>query len=382
MTKGFRLAVIATLFCLSLVSLAQDQASSQLKLSAVNVDAGDTLTADLTLAAPATCDQGVLVQYNAPGNAAVILFRGQAAKGDTNVHLTVQVPRDRKSDVYHSTKGYLLPCPGFEAQREFDIPTANITVRAIPDPNVYATKADVTVSVTQKQFLDTKIAELDNLDQQITTRIEGHAADVNDLRQFLTGIVNDADRDLSITEKQYRELMKTGDKPLPKFFADFHKQYQSLRVQLKAPIPGSGSIEQHGGAKLIFAQPPLKQRTHRSEDLSGTYPSSARDLRGTIADNKSVYRIIKNTGRLTFPAVLRTRPPGAHIMYKSLTDDDYTDYSGITETQASFELATWFFKFRVENCEDEIRQINPYNEVYDDAHPVDVFAGFEHCKRK
>jgi hypothetical protein len=181
MTKIFRLAAITALLCLSSISRAQDQTTSQLKLSAVNVDAGDTLTADLTLETPAACDQTVLVQYNTTGNTAIIQFRGQVAKGATNVHLTVQVPHDRKSDVYHSTKGYLVPCPGFEAQREFDIPTADITVRAVPDPNVYATKADVTVSVTQKQFLDTKIAELDNLDQRITTRIEGHAADVNDL---------------------------------------------------------------------------------------------------------------------------------------------------------------------------------------------------------
>ena len=185
--------------------------------------------------------------------------------------------------------------------------------------------------------------------------------------------------------------MKRGDKPLPKFFADFHKQYQSLRVQLKAPIPGSGSIEQHGGASRSSSSRAVRSWSTRSR-LSNSavtgreiYPEPIHHLPGICAARSLTTNRSTGSSRTllsTFPAVLRTRPPGAHIMYKSLTDDDYTDYSGITETQASFELATWFFKFRVENCEDEVRQINPYNEVYDDAHPVDVFAGFEHCKRK
>ena len=381
MAMKFQYLALPACLLLWLTGVAHGQATAQLRLSAVNVDAGESVTADLTLPSPASCDQIVLVQYNEESPLPTIMqLRGEAAKGGTNVHLTFAIPRDRKAGVYHSTKGYLLPCPGLENSHEFAVPASTVTVRAVPDTNVYPTNADMALSVTQKQFFDTKIAELNKLDQQITTRVENHAADLPELRQFLIQIVTSADRDLSVTGGQYREIvLKSAEKPLPAFFADFHKQYQTLLIQLRAPIPGLGRNEPLGQAKLVYVQQ-LKQRKPLPENLSGTYPSSVKDTRSTMRDNRAAYRILKDTGRLTFPAVLTTHPTGAHIFYKKLIDDDYTDYSGVTDVQASLELATWSFKFHLQGCTDEIRQINPFNEVFDDQHPVEVTAGFEHCR--
>jgi hypothetical protein len=307
----------------------------------------------------------------------------QVHKGDTKAHLTSTLSLDRQGGIYHAVRGYLNPCPGYETGKNFTVPDLTVTVRAIPDPNVYPTSADLALSVTQKQFFDTKIAELNKLDQEITTRIERHAADLPELRTFLTQIVEHADRDLSVTQEQYREqILKSAEKPLPAFFADFHKQYQTLLVQLKAPIPGVGRTENIGNrAKLIYVQQ-LKRHVPPPEDLTGTYPSSVRDVRSTISGNKAAYRLVKDTGRLTFPAVLTSHPTGAHILYKKLIDDDYSDYSGLTDVKASFELATWNFIFRLEGCADEVRQINPFNEVFDEQHPVEVTAGFEHCRHR
>ena len=114
------------------------------------------------------------------------------------------------------------PCPGFENGKNFTVPDLTVTVRAIPDSNVYPTKADLVLSVTQKQFFDTKIAQLTKLEVQLTTRIEGKAADLPELRVFLTQIVDSAEQDLTVTEGEYREqILKSKESPLPAFLPTF-----------------------------------------------------------------------------------------------------------------------------------------------------------------
>jgi len=377
-----------SLLLLAFVGSGRAQSSAQLTLSQANVDAGDKVSANLTLDTPAACDTTVRVNFylrNANGGVQEqFVMDGQVRKGDTSVNLTTSVARDRQGGIYHSEQGVLFPCPGYENAKIFKVPDVTVTVRAIPDPNVYPTRADLVLSVTQKQFFDTKIAQLSKLELQLTTRIEGKAADLPELRVFLAQIVESAERDLTITEGEYREqILKSKETPLPAFFADFHVQYQTLLVQLKAPIPGLAHANNVNHAKLIYVQQ-LKKRSPTGanttlQTLAGTYPSSAKDVRGTISDNKSAYRIVKETGRITFDATLSSYPVGAHILYKKLVDDSYSDYSGLTNVEkASFELATWNFKFHKEGCTDEpVWQLNPYEDTL-----RQVYVEFVNCRRR
>jgi len=384
---------VLSLFYLTILLLVFDgvgraQSNAQLTLPQANVDAGDTVSANLTLGTPAACAAQVRVDFsikNANGGTIdQFSMIGQVSKGDTSAHLTTTLARDRQGGIYHPEKGILFPCPGYENVKYFQVPDLPVTVRAIPDPNVYPTSADLVLSVTQKQFFDTKIAQLSKLEVQLTTKIEGRAADLPELRVFLTQIVESAEQDLTVTEGEYREqILKSKESPLPAFFADFHAQYQTLRVQLKAPIPGLGRANPVSHAKLIYVQQ-LKKRNPAEpnavpQNLAGTYPSSAKDVRGTISDNESAYRIVKETGRITFDAELSSSPKGAHIFYKKLVDDSYSDYSGMTDIQkASFELATWNFKFHKDGCTDEpVWQLNPYQDTR-----RQVYVEFVNCRRR
>ena len=76
--------------------------------------------------------------------------------------------------------------------------------------------------------------------------------------------------------------------------------------------------------------------------------------RQTIADNKSAYAYVMSSNRVTFDIQFISRPPGAQIAYKKLLDPDFTDYSELTDVKhATFELATWRFKFHKADCSDD-----------------------------
>ena len=190
-----------------------------------------------------------------------------------------------------------------------------------------------------------------------------------------------AERDLTVTEGEYRDqILKSKESPLPAFFADFHVQYQTLLIQLKAPIQGVGRADNVSHVRLIYAQlkkRDLPQPNAPSLNFTGTYPASVTAVRGTTGDNKAAYRIVKETGRITFDARITSFPAGAHIFYKKLVDDNYSDYSKLTDIEkASFELATWNFKFRKEGCTGEpVWQINPY----EDPHP-EINVEFSSCR--
>jgi hypothetical protein len=116
------------------------------------------------------------------------------SNGATTAHLTYTLPRDLAGGVYHATRGILNPCPGYQNPKVLGVPDLTLTVRAIPDPNVYPSSAGLVFSVSQKQFFDTKIAELSKLELQLTTKIEGKSADLPELRAFLTQIVESVSR--------------------------------------------------------------------------------------------------------------------------------------------------------------------------------------------
>jgi hypothetical protein len=107
------------------------------------------------------------------------------------------VPEDYHGEFHSVASGSVLfPCQGYSVQKPFTATPVTINVRGIPDPNNYPAKADVVLSLTQKQFLDTKIAELNDLSGQIDTRAERSGNDSVELRAFLAGIVEKAEVDL------------------------------------------------------------------------------------------------------------------------------------------------------------------------------------------
>lgn len=375
------------LFLLLVCRVGHAQSNAQLTLSQANVDAGDSVSADLTLETPAACTAHISVQFllrNVPGGDQEFDMSGQVSQGGTSAHLTASLARDRQGGIYHSEGGLLFPCPGYENYKKFKVPDLTVTVRAIRDPNVYPTSAGLVLSVTQKQFFDTKIAQLNKLEVQLTTRIEGKAADLPELRVFLAQIVESAEQDLTVTEGEYREqILKSKESPLPAFFADFHHQYQTLRVQLQAPIQGLGhAVSIARPARLIYAQQ-LKAREPAQpkmtpQNSTGVYPAIVTAVRSVMGDNKAVYNTVKS-GRINTVVSITSHPTGAHIQYRYSYETTYRDYSALTDVQrAQLELVSYTFKFHKDGCTDEpVFQLDPYQ----DPDPV-VDIEFQSCRHR
>jgi hypothetical protein len=268
------------------------------------------------------------------------------------------------------------PCPDYQNSTRFTALSKILSVRAFPNLIRLPNTADLELSLTQKQFLDTKIAQLSALSSKLDSGVQNNSAELPQLRKFLADIVDSAEEDLTETEKQYREQILNPQEKLPAFFADFRAQYRALRVNLKAPIPGYGRTSTVSSAKLLYAQ--LKTRPS-DERLSSTRSPDIIAVWQTIKDNIAAYLIVKS-GRLTFRAQLSSYPPGARIQYKKMIDDKFVDYSSPTNVpSAAFELATWDFKFHKEECTDEpALHIDPYQE----SDPANISVEFLHCKGK
>ena len=349
------------------------QQTAQVSLPQGTVTAGDSFAVRVTFDKPSPCNTTVYISFDG------IDASGSIESGQTTATLRAEVPRSALGHEYKSQTGSLSPCDGpyYPVAKDFTFPARTVTVKALPpDPNQYPTSAGIDFSLTQKQFFDTKIAQLADLNGQLDTRLEKGTVDRPELREFLAGIASRAEDDLNATEGEYRRQLMRSQDTVPAFFADFHAQYEALQIELKAPIPGLGRADLRGGATLLFVQ--LKERAP-VERLKGTWPPAATAVSQVLKDNSAAYKYVKTSGRATFDARLTSRPAGARISYKKLVDDDYKDFSSPTNVPfATFELATWDFKFHKEGCEDEpVLRIDPYQ----DTHP-DISVEFTHCRAK
>lgn len=355
--------------------IGQAQSEPEISVSKGNITAGESLEVKLTFDKPAPCSSQVQVVFRKKNPPRGFGVGGRIEAGQTAATLKEVLPKDFPAGDYVSEDG-TLQCDGYSEGRTFPVPARTITVKGLPDANQYPTTAELSLSLTQKQFLDTKIAQLETLKSQLSTRLEGHSANLPALREFLAQTVTSADEALTVTETQYREqIMKPQDKA-PDFFADFHAQYKALLIDLKATTLGVSNTGAKPNATLMYVQ--LKKR-NPSEQLSNTLPPAATAVWQLIKDNISAYKFIKSTGRITFSTRIASFPAGARISYKKLTDDEFRDYSSPTDVpNATFELATWIFKFHKEECTDEpVLRINPYED-----NSPEISAEFMHCRGK
>lgn len=368
-----RRARIVLFYVIAVPALAaQVQPAARVELKNLQATAGDTINASVTLDAPVPCSTRIFLQFQDSDSSFGISV--QADEGATSMALQGQVPLDQPAGEYTSNGGYLNPCPGYSNIKRFAASPVTVTVSALPEKLHFPTSATVELSATQKQFLGTKIAELSDLYSRLNSRLDQGHADLPGLREFLIATVKSADDDLSTSEGQYRAIMKSQP-GVPAFFPDFHAQYRALLINLRSPVPGLAMDE---GERPALRDVQLKTRPDE-QHLSNTIPAVASAVWQTIKDNIAAYKFVKDNGRATFTATIESFPAGARIQYKKLIDDVYEDYSSPTDVRsATFELATWIFRFHKDGCKDEpVLRINPYQ----DAQP-DISVEFLHCQRR
>ena len=360
------------------VGLGLSQTGASLEMPQWVVTAGDHIQVKLTLEDPADCDTDAYVQFAKRGGDGQFGVGGRIRSGQTTATIEGAVPRDIPAGDYLSGRGYLDPCPDYVNITRFTVPSKILRVKAFPSPLPAPTTGDLELSLTQKQFLETKAVQLGNIDGELNARLEKSSADTPELRSFLMLTVIRADDALKATEDQYRQKFLKSGEAAPAFFEDFHAQYQDLLSTLKGPIIGAAGPELRVSASLVFVQ--LKER-NREGAHSGALPTAAIAVLKVIKDNIAAYLYVEKSGRITFDAQLTSYPPGARISYRKAIDDEnsYIDYSMPTNIEkATFDLATWVFKFHKDGCaDDQIRRIDPY----EDTEP-NVSVEFNHCRGK
>jgi hypothetical protein len=344
-------------------------------VSQATINAGESLGVNLTgLNLPSVCDAVIYVNFRSVNPDQTFQVVGQIKKGETSSTLSAAVPFDYPGGVFTSQDGAINPCPGYTQTKQITVPTVTVTIKPVPDRNLYPTSAKVELSLTQNQFLNSKSSELGELNNKLDTYVTQNPANTPQLRKYLAVVVVAAEDALTATEKQYREQIMESQGPLPAFFADFHAQYQGLRSDLLGEPPmKQPTVSKRSGATIVYVQ---LQKKPSGQRLLDTMPSDAIAVHSVIADNQAAYQVIAANGQAIFHARITSVPAGARIRYKKLIDDDYEDYSKPTDVpDATFELATTLFIFQKEGCKnDGVVRINPYQ----DAHPEIV--GNLHCK--
>lgn len=376
MDTRIRLAYLLLFATASSAGLAQS--SAQIDLPEATLAAGDSFVVTLTFDAPAPCSAQIEVRFvNKEGKAVDAV--GNIEKGQTTAKINTRVPRDFPGGEYISSKeGQIWPCPDYSEIRKISLPERILTVKAVPDANRYPAKAELALTVTQKQFLDTKATQLSALNSRLDTEVENPSLEPPQLGKFLIAIVDSAEGALRETERQYGEkILRPGEK-MPAFFADFHAQYQALRVTLTGPGPVPGIAQTSLYAAPMLEDIQLKNRPE-GEQLKSARSPDVSAVWQTIKDNIAAYLFVKNNNRITFNAQIKSYPTGARIRYRKMIDNVYSDYSTPTDVpHAEFELATWELKFEKSGCKDAASHIDPYQET----EPVNISAELLHCKGK
>jgi hypothetical protein len=231
-------------------------------------------------------------------------------------------------------------------------------VIAVEDKNVYPKEAIASISLDQKQILQSGASKIGVLLDRLNTKVEGHAAETNDLKTYLGDMATTAKAELEKSRVQYRQTLPNG-KAEPIFFEDFNRQFAAFIIDVRSPR-SSNLREQR--AHLQFVQLSSSETvTVFPTPLDGSLGPYVSTLAHLLINLKDGFNMIAETGSETFTISLRSTPPGAAIAYKRI-GEGYQDYSSPTDVdQATFPYAMWTFKFTLNHC-DVVKHPNPYIE--------------------
>ncbi len=346
--------------------LPQTREGSTVTLSKGSVTAGDILHVSVKLDHAALCDGPAQLFFDKPPNSGdQFSINLNLNGGASTLEKDVTVPRDVEGD-YESRSIYIYPCPGYSKPDQIALPSNSLHINPLLIAPQKPTGAELALSFSAKQFLETRAEQMDLLSEQLTTKLENNAVDGAPMRSFLSALVKQADSELEITESAYRKNVLKNQAPSPAFFADFHKQYLALLTELGTPSLASSQPRSNPGSRIVYVQAQLKPRTptRLPNNINGTYPADAASVREVILDNAAAYRYVKDVERTTFDLRIVSHPAGAHVCYKKLVDVEYGSYSALTNlSDVSLELATWDFRFQKEGCKNEpVFRLDPYRD--------------------
>jgi hypothetical protein len=302
-----------------------------------------------------------------------LIGSGTIEEGQIKAEITVQMPLDAPYGPYHANTAYVGPCGSARTSPSVGTPQAELAMTLVAPPNrnnPALGDPEIAMSLSRKQFLDAKIAEVDELRSAVSVRLAKGTADTVQLRDFLYGVTYKGIQELDEAESGFQKITETS----PAFFADLRMQYQQVLLAVRSPQRKSKQRAEVFAGSLVQVRLSIPL-----PDASNTWPAVATRTWEVLKRTVLAYLHVRDTGRITFNAQLRSSPPGARIRYKKLVDPYFIDYSSPTDvSNAAFELATWDFEFHHVNCRDRpTLRIDPY----EDARP-NVYVIFHHCRKR
>ena len=347
------------LSALSAESLSQTSATVSLERAVFK--AGEAVKGTVTFDIPSPCDAGFwIVALRDSGPERVEMdITGNPAKGGQTIAVGTQTAFDDAGGDFTSVSASFR-CNGYQKMRPITLSNkVHFTLVPVPDTNVYPTQAKVELTVSQKQFLETKAEELDRLQIRFANGIEQYPNTTEDQKQFLVSIIESAQLALNDSEREYKKQILKQDQTIPVFFEDFRENYSDLETDIKA----RKIVEQGIAPHLELAQLKKRSKPQSPAKPSTTLSPDAAAVSHLVDDNAKAYRYVEETGGAMFTTALMSIPPGARVAYRRTTQPDFADYPTPTDvTIATFPMAYLLFRFHKENCgDDQFLRIDPWD---------------------
>ena len=297
-----------------------------------------------------------------------VVCNGTTTGLSSAVELECVVPSDADGGVYEPQNLRIGPPPGGAREQNAKIVVPEFEVVPIQDTNIYPKNAVATISLSQRQTLQSGAGKIDRLLDRLNTRVAHDSAESSDLKTFLSETAQTAQRELRKSLGDYLQASQPGS-PAPIFFEDFDRQYTAFLIEVRTPQTSRWRRDSLGQAHLELAQLSTNQTvTVRPPELSSSLGPLVSKLALLMGNHLAAFLSIAESGSTTFTISLKSSPPGASVSYKRI-GENYQDYSKPTDVnEATFPYALWSFRFTLGHCEI-VKNPNPYIEKSPNLNP-------------
>jgi hypothetical protein len=279
----------------------------------------------------------------------VSLANGVATTPDKKTYdIQIEVPIDAQGGIYTLSWVQVGSADGmYRAILKFEPQSFEVIQ---PGSFSLPTEAKVTINLSQKQLLrsaaisvqhkiETLKASLATLKNEDSSRVPA----------LLRQNVLDADKDLSMTEKEFDDLTTTSSERADAdvFFEDLHRTYGLTLRQLQASLYRRSTI-----VSVAFQ----KGAKTQDEALEGVV------LRA-FEHNELAYDVVADTQSLTFDLDVRTVPEGAKVSYGRRGDSTFSPLQDETNSVIkALPYAIWLVRFVKEGFAPVEREHNPFTD--------------------
>ncbi len=238
----------------------------------------------------------------------------------------------------------------------------SFVIQGAPPLPVVTEGIEVTVDPSRAQLLRLEGIKLQRRISDLkaaVVELEQSKAGADSLAKLLRSNVRDAVVALQDTERDFEKLSTEKEIPVSRvFFGDLRISYESVLVQI------SDSPHRAG-----FTVLPFRLVSQNDQDARPKYPLVAQATFRAFEQNQLAYKVVADSGSLTFDLDVRSTPRGATILYFRRGDKPRKHQDPTNSIIPSLPLAIWMVRFEKEGYRAEEREHNPLTEP---NHVVDV----------